>query len=141
MLVLAAYAGCASTPHCASQHTVRVCWLHILAVLLTTHCAFQHTLCVCWLQELELSKDGKGYRTVARCPIHFVLAHDNKGFEGLHLHEHQGHRYMMGLCEGEWRAAGHVLNVEDAAEHPQQQLVRSTTHRPYEGSPVQTSYQ
>lgn len=58
------------------------------------------------MQELELSKDGKGYRTVMRCPIHFVLTHDNKGFEGLHLHEHQGHRYMMGLCEGELACCG-----------------------------------
>lgn len=70
-------------------------------------------MCLSSLQELELSKDGKGYRTVSRCPIHFVLTHDNKGFEGLHLHEHEGHRYMMGLCEGEWHGVRHMPGLED----------------------------
>lgn len=53
------------------------------------------------LQEIEVSTDGTSYTTVARCPIHFVLTHENKGFEGLHLHEHDDHRILMGLCEGE----------------------------------------
>jgi hypothetical protein len=53
------------------------------------------------LQEIEVTKDAKTYTTVARCPIHFVLTHENKGFEGLHLHEHDSHRILMGLCEGE----------------------------------------
>lgn len=53
------------------------------------------------LQEIEVTNDGKSYTTVARCPIHFVLTHENKGFEGLHLHEHDNHRILMGLCEGE----------------------------------------
>lgn len=52
------------------------------------------------LQELKVSDDGRTYKTVSRCPYHFLLTHDNKGFEGLHLHEHDGHTFMLGLCEG-----------------------------------------
>ena len=52
------------------------------------------------LQEIKLSDDGTSYTTASVCPIHFVLTHENKGFEGLHLHEHEGHRILMGLCEG-----------------------------------------
>lgn len=54
-----------------------------------------------FVHEIEVTKDAKTYTTVARCPIHFVLTHENKGFEGLHLHEHDNHRILMGLCEGE----------------------------------------
>jgi hypothetical protein len=36
------------------------------------------------------------------CPVHFVLKHENKGFEGLHYQQRQnGDDLLMGLCEGE----------------------------------------
>jgi hypothetical protein len=54
------------------------------------------------LQEIKIQGDGEGYKTISLCPIHFVLTHENKGFEGLHIHEHEGHRVLLGLCEGEW---------------------------------------
>lgn len=54
------------------------------------------------LQEIKIQGDGEGYKTISLCPIHFVLTHENKGFEGLHIHEHEGHTVMLGLCEGEW---------------------------------------
>lgn len=53
------------------------------------------------LQKIKVNDDGKTYTTVAICPIHFTLTHENKGFEGLHLHEQGEHCYMLGLCEGE----------------------------------------
>jgi hypothetical protein len=56
------------------------------------------------LQEIRVDS-GKTYKTVSRCPVHYVLTHENKGFEGLHLHEHNDHSFLLGLCEGE-QAAG-----------------------------------
>jgi hypothetical protein len=29
------------------------------------------------------------------------LEHANKGWEGLHYYEHDGHQWLMGLCESE----------------------------------------
>jgi hypothetical protein len=33
--------------------------------------------------------------------VHFELKHGNKGFEGIHYHEDDNHKYLIGLCEGE----------------------------------------
>eukprot|EP00879_Flechtneria_rotunda_P001126 GHRR01001268.1.p1 GENE.GHRR01001268.1~~GHRR01001268.1.p1 ORF type:complete len:366 (+),score=117.53 GHRR01001268.1:185-1282(+) len=57
--------------------------------------------------ELELSKDGKTYTTIQKCPVHFELTHQNKGFEGVYYHEDEhGHKYLLGLCEGNYCAGG-----------------------------------
>jgi hypothetical protein len=44
---------------------------------------------------------------VQRCPVNFMLASANKGFEGAHVFKGKdGSRYLIGLCEGEpwhWR--------------------------------------
>jgi hypothetical protein len=34
------------------------------------------------------------------CPVHFVLEHENKGFEGLHYQQRNDEDLLMGLCEG-----------------------------------------
>ena len=55
-------------------------------------------------EEVVMSKDGKDYSVRRRCPVHYTLSHENKGFEGLHYHEDaaKGQHYLFGLCEGEF---------------------------------------
>lgn len=50
--------------------------------------------------ELRISEDGTQYDTVQVCPVHFVLKHENKGFEGVHYQQRDGEDLLMGLCEG-----------------------------------------
>lgn len=59
-----------------------------------------------FVHELEVSRDLASFRTIARCPVHYVLEHENKGFEGLHYHEAGDTRLLLGLCEGNFCAGG-----------------------------------
>jgi hypothetical protein len=34
------------------------------------------------------------------CPVHFILKHENKGFEGVHYQQRGEEGLLMGLCEG-----------------------------------------
>lgn len=52
-------------------------------------------------QEIKITDDGASYELLDRCPVHFELKHQNKGFEGIHYYEtEKGDKYLFGLCEG-----------------------------------------
>ncbi|KAF6264263.1 hypothetical protein COO60DRAFT_171905 [Scenedesmus sp. NREL 46B-D3] len=60
-----------------------------------------------YTHEIALSDDGTTYTTIQRCPVHYEFKYENKGFEGLHHHEDaHGHKYLLGLCEGNFCSGG-----------------------------------
>lgn len=60
-------------------------------------------------QEIRMDEKRQTYDIIERCPIHFQLSHQNKGFEGIHFYrdpKDPDREFLIGLCEGNWCKGG-----------------------------------
>ncbi|KIZ05261.1 hypothetical protein MNEG_2696 [Monoraphidium neglectum] len=63
------------------------------------------------IEEVELAVDERTntYKVIERCPVHFKITHENKGFEGIHYFrdpKDPSRELLLGLCEGNYCRGG-----------------------------------
>ncbi len=60
-----------------------------------------------YITTVKINADNTDYEIINQCPVDFILAYDNKGFESImYIHTLDGEAYMLGLCEGNYCLGG-----------------------------------